>query len=279
MQTPKVYQNVSIAQLLDWSKRNPNRGHSLAPIRIQQTVDAKKALGTSMEFLNLPTYTSVPVPSMLGVVAWIRDPLFADATTSIRTTMIRDLATTLQTDCEGLGGGPFARKRRRIHDGIGSVLHGTIIKENEWLDIYSGLAHLLGVHFVYVRDAKGVEEDREDKPEELQGASKGSISFSSEPSTWDREKPVWIVDYHARWIAVTDDETPTREILMEWLGEAERSGWIVDWPIVEDTKEALVRELSDHPTWKGSDSKLLKADLAKRLGRIRTIRALSMFIV
>ena len=270
----KVYQNVSIAQLLDWSKHNPNRGHCLAPIRIQQTVDAKKALGTSMAPLLLPSYTSVPVPSMLGIVAWIRDPLFADATTAVRTSIIRDLATTLQIECESLGGSPFARKRRRIYDGIGAALHGSLIKEEDWKDIFSALAHLSRVHFVYVRDAKGVEEDREDKPEELQGASKGSISFSSEPSTWDGETPVWIVDYHGRWIAVTEEETSTRQILLGWLQEIERNGWIVDWPVVEETKEALVRELSQHVTWKTSDAKLLKAELAKRLGRVRTIHAL-----
>jgi len=237
-------------------------------------VDAKKDLGTSMAPLLLPSYASVPVPSMLGIVAWIRTPLFADAATSVRTTLIRDLATTLQIECESLGGGPFARKRRRIHDGIGSALHGTLIKEEDWKDIFSGLAHLSKVHFVYVRDAKGVEEDREDKPEELQGASKGSISFSSEPNTWDQETPVWIVDYHGRWLAVTEEERSTRQILLSWLQEIERNGWIVDWPVVEETKESLVRELSQHVTWKTSDAKLLKAELAKRLGRIRTIHAL-----
>ena len=59
MAATKVYQNVSIGQLLDWSKRNPNRGHSLEPIRIQQTVEAKKDLGTSMAPLHLPNYQSM----------------------------------------------------------------------------------------------------------------------------------------------------------------------------------------------------------------------------
>jgi hypothetical protein len=275
MSTAKVYQNVSIAQLLDWSKRNPNRGHSLAPIRIQQTVEAKDDLGTSMEPLFLPTYSSIPVPNMLGVIAWIRDPMFADATTAVRSTIIRELATTLQTECDTLQGSPFARKRRRVHDGIGSVLHGRPVKEEDWKDIYSALAHLTGVHFVFVRDAKGIEEDREDKPEELQGASKGSISFSTEPATWDKEKPVWIVDYKARWIAVSEEEGETREILLSWLGDAERGGWIVDWPIVDDTKEAIIRELCDDCSWRPIDAKLLKGELAKRLGRMRTIKALS----
>jgi len=188
---------------------------------------------------------------------------------------MRDLATTLQTECDTLGGSPYARKRRRIHDGIGSVLHGTPVKEEDWKDLFSALGHLTGVHFVFVRDAKSVEEDKEEKPEELQG-SKGSISFSTEPSTWDYEKPVWIVDYHGRWLACTEDETPTRQILMGWLSQVESNGWVVDWPVVDDTKEALVRALQDEVTWKSSDSKLLKAELAKRLGKIRSIRALSM---
>ena len=270
MAATKVYQNVSIGQLLDWSKRNPNRGHSLEPIRIQQTVEAKKDLGTSMAPLYLPSYQSVPVPSLLGVAAFLKDPLFADATTAVRTTIMRDLATSLQTECDTLAGSSFARKRRRIFDGIGSVLHGTPVKEEDWIALYSGVGHLLGVHFVFVRDAKGIEEDREQ--EELQGASKVFISFSSDPSTWD--KPVWIVDYHARWLAVTEEDTPTRQIVWTWLQAIESNGWVVDWPTVDETKESLVRELSEHVTWKASDAKLLKGELAKRLGRLRTMKAL-----
>jgi hypothetical protein len=196
--------------------------------------------------LYLSAYQSVPVPSLLGIAAFIKDPMFADATTSVRTTLMRDLATTLQTECDTLSGSVYARKRRRIFDGIGSVLHGTPVKEEDWLSLYSGIGHLIGVHFVFVRDAKGVEEDREDRPEELQGASKGSISFSSDPSTWS--KPVWIVDYHARWLAVTEEETPTRSIVWTWLQNVEENGWVVDWPLVDETKEALVRELSEHVT-------------------------------
>jgi hypothetical protein len=176
-----------------------------------------------------------------------------------------------------LAGSTYARKRRRIFDGIGSILHGTPVKEEDWLALYSGIGHLLGVHFVFVRDAKGVEEDREDRPEELQGASKGSISFSSDPSVWDSEKPVWIVDYHARWLAVTEEEIPTRQIVWTWLQTIETNGWIVNWPIPDDSKEALVRELCQHVTWKASDAKLLKADLASRLGRLRTMKALINF--
>jgi len=274
MATAKVYQNVSIGQLLEWSKRNPNRGHSLEPIRIQQTVEAKKDLGTSMASFHLPAYQSVPVPSLLGIAAFIKDRMFADATTASRTTIIRDLATSLQTECDTLAGSVYARKRRRIFDGIGSVLHGTPVKEEDWLSLYSGIGHLIGVHFVFMRDAKGIEENQEDKKEELQGASKGFISFSSDPSTWDSEKPVWIVDYHARWLAVTEEEGVTRSIVWTWLDTVAQNGWIVDWPVVDETKEALVRELSEHVTWKASDAKLLKGELAKRLGRLRTMKAL-----
>jgi hypothetical protein len=59
-----------------------------------------------------------------------------------------------------------------------------------------------------------------------------------------------------------------------WLQNVEENGWVVDWPLVDETKEALVRELSEHVTWKASDAKLLKADLAKRLGRLRIMKAL-----
>ena len=104
----KTYQNVSIAQLLDWSKANPNRGHLLPPILIQPT--ATEESGTPMDTVGLPTFNAVPVPNLIGLVAWIRNPDFATALPSGKATIMRELVPTLLAETDTLSGSKFARK-------------------------------------------------------------------------------------------------------------------------------------------------------------------------
>ena len=247
----KTYQNVSIAQLLEWSQKNINRGHELAPIKIQAA--ATEDHGSSLKSMHLSSYSAIPVPNPIGIFAWIRDPMFADASAPVKTTIIRDLVTKLQTDCETLAGSRFARKRRRIIDGIGAVLHGSPpLKDEEFRDVLCACAHLTQINLVFVRDAAQLEENAETKTEEF-GHAKGSVSFSSDPSSWSQDTPIWLVDSHGRWLANPSDDTPFAGQFLHWLDEME--------------------ELKRLPTWKASDSKLLKGDLAVRLGRIRVLQA------
>lgn len=276
MATAKTYQNVSFSQLNDWSKYNPSRSHVLAPIKIQPVMNSATSTGSPMTDLFLPTYYAVPLqPSgILSAFAWIRDPLFMDATTSVRNSIVRVLATTLQLESDTLSGSKFARKRRRIFDGIASALHGSALKDTDWMDVFCALAHMSSVQLVFVRQAKGLEEAAEGGPVSLEGASKGALSFSSDPSTWLKSIPTWIVDWHARWIAVPDDTdtVPTSERIIPWLMNTERGGWIIEWPTTDATKEQIVEELTLLPTWKSTDAKLKKDVLASRLGRARVIQ-------
>jgi len=267
---PKTYQNVSIAQLLEWSQKNPNRGHELPPIQIQAT--ATEDHGSSLKGMHLPTYSAIPVPNPIGIFAWIRDPMFANASASVKNTIIRDLVTKLQTDCETLAGSRFARKRRRIIDGIGAVFHGSPpLKDEEFRDVLCACAHLSEINLVFLRDATQLEENAETKVEEF-GFAKGSVSFSSDPSSWSKETPIWLVDSHGRWLASPSDDTPFSGQFLHWLDEMGSNSWIIEWPQVDATKDYIVEELKRHPTWKASDSKLLKGELAVRLGRIRVLQ-------
>jgi hypothetical protein len=270
---PKTYQNVSIAQLLEWSQKNPNRGHELPPIQIQAA--ATEDHGSSLKGMYLSTYSAIPVPNPIGLFAWIRDPMFADASPSVKNTIIRDLVTKLQTDCETLAGSRFARKRRRIIDGIGAVFHGTPpIKDEEFRDVLCACAHLTQINLIFIRDAAQLEENAETKVEEF-GFAKGSVSFSSNPSSWSKETPIWLVDSHGRWLASPLTDTPFTGQFLHWLDEMGSNGWIIEWPQVDATKDYIVEELKRHPTWKASDSKLLKGELAVRLGRIQVLQAFS----
>ena len=273
MATAKVYQNVSIQQLTDWSATNPYRNHSLAPIRIQTGLAGDQ--GTSLASIGLPTYTAIPLLHMLHVFEWMRNPLYADASVSVRASLVRTLATTFQTETDTLlAGSPYARKRRRIYDGIGALLHGTPLKNEDRTDIIGALAHLSGLQLVLVKQTTTVETDLPAENTTVTPGELPTVLFSSPPTTWTSSVPTWVVDWHGRWIGTTDEDAPFQSLL-SWCLSLESTKWSVQWPVVEATKEVIVQELSTTASWKATDSKLKKDVLALRLGRIRVLRTLN----
>jgi len=275
---PKVYQNVSIQQLTDWSATNPYRNHSLAPIKIQTGIAAEDR-GTSLASIGLPSYRAIPLQDMLHVFEWMRNPLYADASVGVRSSLVRDLATTFQTEADTrLGGSPYARKRRRIYDGIGALLHGAPLKDDDRTDVIGALAHLSELQLLLVKQPTTVEPvvitDQAgnsvitETPDELP-----SVLFSSPPTSWSSSKPTWVVDWHGRWVGVSEE---SEQSLLSWCLGLEPAKWSVKWPIVEATKEAIVQELSTTASWKATDSKLKKDVLALRLGRIRVLQTLDL---
>jgi hypothetical protein len=272
MAATKVYQNVSIQQLTDWSATNPYRNHSLAPIKIQ-TGGVVQEQGTSLASIGLPDYTAIPVQGMLHVFEWMRNPLFSDASVSVRASFVRTLATTFQTEVDTLlAGSPYARKRRRIYDGVGALLHGTpLLKDDERLDIVGALAHLSGLQLLLVKQpttegqvAAATETTEPSDP------VPPTLLFSSPPTTWSASVPTWVIDWHGRWVGITDELNPLQPLL-SWALHLDPNQWHVQWPTVEGTKEDIVKELSTTSTWKATDSKLKKDVLALRLGRIRVL--------
>jgi len=280
-----TYQNVSIQQLTDWSATNPYRNHSLAPIKIQ-TGGVVQAQGTSLASIGLPAYTAIPVQSMLHVFEWMRNPLFSDASVSVRASFVRTLATTFQTEVDTLlAGSPYARKRRRIYDGVGALFHGTpLLKDDERFDIIGALAHLSGLQLLLVKQpttegqvAAATEETTTTTTTTtittittIAEPAPPTLLFSSPPTTWSASVPTWVLDWHGRWIGTTDELNPLQPLL-SWALHLDPNQWHVQWPPVEGTKEDIVKELSTSSTWKATDSKLKKEVLALRLGRIRVL--------
>jgi hypothetical protein len=107
---------------------------------------------------------------------------------------------------------------------------------------------------------------------------KGEILFSSDPSNWKSDVPVWITDYYARWVAIPSDIS-THKIVATWLSDIEYTGWIIKWPEVDMTKTQLVQELSQYSTWQENDKKLTKDILSSRLGRTKSIKVFTNWIM
>ena len=271
MAVSRTHQNVSAAQLFEYLSKNPNRNHSLTPIEFQLPKEEDEE--HTLDALNLSQFTSTAMnPSnILGIFNWIADPMYSLSLPNSRAAMLREFATKLQEKTEHLQGTSLARKRKRLHDWISAIIGSNSIKEEEWNDFYSAMATMQEVQLILVR-----RQTTEEGEEVVGSGYKGEISFATNPTLWTASKPVYIADYRGRWMATPVDTATylSGTIVSIWLGSLESSGWTVDWPDADGTKEAIVNELNKHPTWNTTDSKLKKDVLAKRLGRVHTFNAL-----
>jgi len=268
MTTPaKKYQNISYAELLACSQKNPNRSRTLDSIEV-----LKKESAPSTEFMGLTGYaaTNLIPASILSVMACIADPgYYSLLPNNVRIQHIIDLSTTLQEQTDNLKNTSISRKRKKIYDLIGAAYNGSMFQDKDYLDLYQGLAHMCHLQFILVKET--IQDTIEDGKTATVGV-KGEIVFSSDPSNWKKEDPVWVADYRGRWVAISDDAIPLHPLVGEWLTTMEQSGWIIKWHEIDGTKTELVEILSSRPGWKEEDRKLLKDVLALRLGRLNAMK-------
>jgi len=280
MTTPvKQYQNVSFKELISYSENNPNRNRTLDSIEIQSV---KPPQETSLDKLGLKGYTAFTLnpTGIMSLFACIQDPTtYSLSTKGARTQQIIELTTKLQEQTDELKNTALARKRRKIHDLIGASYNGTVFEDKDYLELFSGLSLMRNMHFVLMKDA--VQEDIEEGEKQYNSSLKGEVVFSTDPSTWKRDNPVWVADYRARWVAIPSEQTAQdiHKILATWLSTIEQTGWIVQWPEVDGTKAEIVDQLSLLPTWQVTDKKLTKEVLACRLGRANAIKVFSKWMI
>jgi hypothetical protein len=280
MTTPaKQYQNISFKELITLSENNPNRNRNLDSIEILST---KPSQETSLDKLGLKGYTAINLnPSgVISLMACITDPsTYSLSPMSIRTQMIIELTTKLQEKTEELKNTSIYRKRKKIHDLIGASYNGKQLEDKDYGDLFMGLSFLENTHFVLMKSA--VQENIEEGEKQYESSLKGEIVFSSDPSTWKIENPVWIADYRARWVAIPTEinAKEVHKIIALWLTNIEQSGWIIQWPEVDKSKAELVEELSQFPTWQITDKKLTKDILGARLGKANCIKLFSKWMM
>jgi hypothetical protein len=271
MTTPaKKYQNVSYKELIDYAEQNPHRGRTLAPIEIPPAVQE-----TSLASLALPGYTSCQLDpaSILGVLACLQNPAeYSIAPKNVRIQQVIDLSTRLQQQSEELRNSHLSRKRKKFHDLVAVAYNGGPLDIPDCGILYQGMAHLQQMHFIMLCAFK---KDHDGEVEET--GTKGVITFSSDPTTWSRERPVSIVDLEGRWVALPSEgeARPLTQFLDQWAEEMEQKQWLIMWPEIDLKKTELIEQLVTYPTWKETDRKLTKVHLATRLSRAKTLRALA----
>ena len=279
MTTPdKQYQNVSFKELISYSENNPNRNRILDSIEIQS---AKPSQETSLDKLGLKGYTAFNLnPSgIVSLYACISDPSsYSLSVKGARLQQIIEYTTKLQEQTEELKNTSLSRKRKKIHDLIGASYNGTKFEDKDYIELFTGISLMRNIHFVLMKSA--VQENIEEGEKQYDSSLKGEVIFSSDPSNWKQENPVWVADYRARWVAIPSEQhaQDLHKILANWLSTIEQTGWIIQWPEFDGTKIEIIEQLSLLPTWQQTDKKLTKDVLGARLGRANCIKVFTKWI-
>ena len=267
----KNYQNVSYKDLLSYSNHNPNRTISLDSIEIYVTKDTSEK---SLETIGLKGYTTMNISGMLSLITCINDPLYYSlASIAVRTQLMMDLTTKLQDKIDELKNTSISRKRKKIRELISATYNKEKIEEKDYLELFRGLSILCNIQFILIKSA-----DQDNIEGSINNGLKGEILFSSNPENWKSDIPIWITDYHARWVAIPSN-IPTYKIVGTWLSDIEHTGWIIKWPEIDMTKTELVQHLSQSTTWQENDKKLTKDILSLRLGRINCIKVFTKWLM
>lgn len=265
------YQNVTYNELLSYSNNNPNRTRALDSIEIP--IQQEKYL-TNIG-LNKHITCNLNPSGIIGLISCINDTTYYSlASVSTRTQLIIDLTTQLQQKTNELKNTSISRKRKKISELISAVYNGTRLEEKDHYDLFNGISIMCNIQFILIKSA--IQETIEEGT--VQSGVKGEILFSSNPSNWKHDTPLWIVDYHARWVAIPLDTQSDSIHIASWLTDIEQTGWIIKWPEVDIPKTELVEHLSQLPTWKETDRKLTKDILSVRLGRANCIKVFTKWM-
>lgn len=272
------YQNIGIKDLLLYSNNNPNRSRVLDSIEI---VSDKSTQETSLDKLGLKGYSALNLnpTGIMSLIACIQDHnTYSLSNKGARLQLIIDLTTKLQEQTDTLKNTALGRKRRKIHDLIGASYNGTAFEEKEYLELFSGISMMRDIHFVLMKSI--IQDTIENGEKQTDSSLKGEVVFSSDPSTWKKENPIWVADYRGHWLAIPSGEQAVdlHKNLATWLTTIEQTGWVVQWPEVEGTKTEIVEQLSVLPTWQITDKKLVKEVLAVRLGHANCIKLFTKWL-
>lgn len=280
MTTPnKQYQNVSFKELISYSDNNPNRSRTLDSIEI---VSTKSSQETSLDKLGLNGYTAFNLnpTGIISLFACIQDPsTYSLSNKGARTQTIIDLTTKLQEQTDELKNTSLSRKRKKIYELIGASYNGTAFEDKDYLDLFAGLSLMRNIHFVLMKSS--IQENIEEGEKQYDSSLKGEIVFSSDPSTWKQDNPIWVADYRSRWVAIPSEKQSQdlHKFIGTWLSTIEQTGWIIQWPDFDGTKTEIVEHLSILPTWHPNDKKLNKDLLASRLGRVNCIKLFTKWMM
>jgi hypothetical protein len=196
----------------------------------------------------------------------------------VKLLQISTLATSLQETVNNMKNTSLSRKRKKLHDLIGAAYNNSNIDDKDYYTLFNALSIITDNQFILMKSS--VQESSE-TGEVINTGHKGEIIFSSDPRNWSYNKPTWIADYRARWVAIPTENNAlsVSKITGSWLSFSEQSGWFIEWPEADGTKEEIISQLSQYITWSINDKSCKKELLATRLGKAQTIKLFSDWVM
>ena len=190
-------------------------------------------------------------PGALSLCLLHTDPLFELASESLRKQLLTETLLKFQTRAEvELVGRRFPRKK--IQDLLAGQLSAEAPKSSPLLE--EVVCELGSFQKIL-----------------LNRRSKTIVFSPSDPRVWSLAKPIVVGEEDNCW-----SFRPTQTLsLREWLIQKEEEGWTVEWPTADgklDELKAMWVSLTH-----AADSKHKKDDLARLVGRLLSLRALSTF--
>ena len=268
----KTYQNVSFNELITFSEQNPNRSASLKMEEVKSSED------NNLQKIDLPDYVAtVAEPAgILGICTCIADPnYYYMAPQNVRIQSLIDLTTSLQQKTDELKTTAISRKRKKIYDLIGAAYNKSAITDKDYLDLVQGISILSNLQIILIKESTQVDS----VDNAYDSSLKGEIMFGTNPIHWNKECPIWIIDYRGQWVAMP--HTVTQEhiysIIHDWIINIQQKGWVVHWPEIDETKTEIVNKLIMFPDWQETDRKFTRDQLSVRLGKLNTLRTFKLF--
>jgi len=268
----KTYQNVSFNELITFSEQNVNRSASLKMEEIKSSED------NNLQKIDLPDYVAtVAEPAgILGICTCIADPnYYYMAPQNVRMQLLIDLTTSLQQKTDELKTTAISRKRKKIYDLIAAAYNKSAITDKDYLDLVQGVSILSNIQFILIKESTQVDSVENTYDSSL----KGEIMFGTNPIHWNKDCPIWIIDYRGQWVAMphTVGQEHIYSIIHDWIINIQQKGWIVYWPEIDETKTEIVNKLIMFPDWQETDRKFTRDQLSIRLGKLNTLRTFKLF--
>jgi hypothetical protein len=256
MQDPKTV----LLHLQSWAKENPNRKREVIPIEISAVSDTQEGEDAPATVAGGWIPTPLEPPGPLALYLWKTDPEFRGGSPPVRRTILRDtiLAVTLRVESELRG---VKWHRKKVVEQLAAQQTSAVSPPMDTPELDTALCSLYGYQKVVADEA-----------------NKKIFFFPSDPRTWSTDLPVWGSTAGSRAVLHRSGEEPVSRNLAIWLGDRERDGWKIDWPVSDGTLEEIKKQMLERGTGVGpSITKPKKADYAAAWGRSEAITVLSKF--
>lgn len=249
--------SVSFENLKAWIAENPNANCKLPVLREGFSKGVSVNVSTQKEGENVQKdslhWEAIPIQpaTPLSCILYITDPMYSLTPEGARGSILREKCTELESTYTSILKGRQFPIRKTAEAIIAACTGGSsACSALGW----KALCGLFKIQIVWFDETQKLLQFY---PEELH--------------LWTPENPIYFFSCLANQVWTPPSNWKAHHLGM-WLSDKENEGWRINYEEVDGTMEelkALAKELEVFPS-----TKLLKAELCKRLGKARAIKAI-----